>query len=291
MSLRVGYIGLGRMGRPMALNILKGGFPLNVYNRTPSKMEELVAQGATPTSSPRELAAASDVVCTCVSMPADVEEVILGLERGVIAGARPGSVVVDFSTVGPKTAQKVAAALAERGVGFVDAPVSGGPPGAAAGTLTVMCGGAREHFERVLPVLQCVGRKIVHAGPPGAGAVVKLVNQLLVSTNLAVACEGMVLGAKYGVDPRVLLDAVSASSGASAALTRNFTLILHGKFDPLFALNLMYKDLNLAAEMGREAGVRLLLGHLALQVYEEAFAAVIKPLERLAGVEVRAPAG
>lgn len=297
--LAVGFVGLGKMGRPMSLNILNQGFTLTVHNRSRRVVEELAAQGARQAASPAEVARAADVICLCLPLPQTVEEVVLGPD-GVLDGVRPDSVVVDFSTVGPPTCKKVAAALAERGAGFVDAPVSGGTTGAEAGTLTIMCGGAPAHYERALPVLRAVGKKIVHAGPVGAGAVVKLINQMLVSVNLAGAAEGMVLGTKAGVDPQLLYDTIASATGHSVQLQRNFPdLIFKGNFAPMFTVNLLHKDVALAADLGRAERVRLLMGTLALQVCEEAraagygeedIAALVRPLEDLTGVEVRTPA-
>jgi 3-hydroxyisobutyrate dehydrogenase-like beta-hydroxyacid dehydrogenase len=285
------------MGRPMSLNLLKKGFPLTVSNRSRPVVNEIAGQGATAAADPAEVAAQSEVVCLCLPVPATVEEVVLG-KRGVREGIKPGSVVLDFSTIGPSTCQSVAAALKEQDVSYVDAPVSGGTTGAEAGTLTVMVGGERPQYERVLPILQAVGKKIVYAGPVGAGAVVKLMNQLLVGINLAGAAEAMVLGTKAGVDPQLLYETISSATGNSVQLQRCFPdLILKGDFTNMFSVDLLHKDLALGVEVGKENRVRLLLGALALQVFEEArelgfggedIAAVIRPLERLAGVDVRA---
>ena len=296
-ATRVGFIGLGRMGRPMSLNILKKGFPLTVSNRSRGVVDDLAGQGATPAATPAEVAAQAEIVCLCLPVPATIEEVVLGPD-GVREGIKPGSVVLDFSTIGPSTCRQVAAALQEQNVAYVDAPVSGGTTGAEAGTLTIMVGGERQEYERVLPVLQAVGKKIVYAGPVGAGAVVKLMNQLLVGINLAGAAEAMVLGTKAGVDPQLLYDTISSATGNSFQLQRCFPdLIFKGDFTNMFSVDLLHKDLALGVDVGKENRVRLLLGALALQVFEEArdlgwgsedIAAVIKPLERLAGVEVRA---
>ena len=293
----VGFIGLGRMGRPMSLNIKKAGFPLTVANRSQGVVKELAAQGATPVRTPAELAARCDVVCLCLPVPATVEEVVLGAD-GVRAGGRPGLTVVDFSTIGPATCRLVAEALVKEGMSYLDAPVSGGTTGAEAGTLTVMVGGTPEDFLGVLPILKAVGKKIVHAGPVGAGAVVKLMNQLIVGINLAGAVEAMVLGVKAGVDARLLYETIASATGNSFQLQRCFPdLILKGNFANMFSVDLLHKDLALGVEIGKESRVRLLLGALALQIFEEArelgfggedIAAVIKPLERLAGVDVRA---
>lgn len=297
-ELNVGFIGLGKMGQPMARNIIKGGFPLAVANRSQQAVQGLAGEGATPAGSPAQVAAQADVICLCLPVPATVEEVTLG-PGGVIESIRPGSIVVDFSTIGPSTCRAVAKALAERGAGYLDAPVSGGTTGAEAGTLTVMVGGDKGQYERVLPVLQRVGKRIVYAGPVGAGAVVKLMNQLLVGINLAGAAEAMVLGVKAGVDAQLLYETIASATGNSAQLQRCFPdLILKGSFEAMFSVDLLHKDLGLGVEVGKDNRVRLLLSALAVQVFEEArdmgfgsedIAAVIKPLERLAGAEVRAP--
>jgi 3-hydroxyisobutyrate dehydrogenase len=297
-DLTAGFIGLGKMGRPMALNIMKKGIPLTVANRSRRVVEELAAQGATAARGPAEVAGRAQIVCLCLPVPATVEEVVLG-PGGVAEGIRPGSLVVDFSTIGPSTCRSVAAALQARGASYLDAPVSGGTTGAEAATLTVMVGGDRGAFERALPLLHAVGKKIVYAGPVGAGSVVKLLNQLLVGINLAGAAEAMVLGVKAGVDPQLLYDTISSATGNSAQLQRNFPdLIFKGNFEAMFSVDLLHKDLTLGVEVGKENRVRLLLGALAVQIFEEAralghgaedIAAVIRPLERLAGVEVRSP--
>jgi 3-hydroxyisobutyrate dehydrogenase len=295
-ELTVGFVGLGKMGRPMARNILAKGFSLTVSNRSRQAVDDLAAAGAAAAATPAEVAARSDVICLCLPVPATVEEVVLG-QGGVRAGIRPGSIVLDFSTIGPATCRAVAAALREHDAAYLDAPVSGGTTGAEAGTLTVMVGGDQRHYERALPVLQAVGQKIVYAGPVGAGAVVKLMNQLLVGINLAGAAEAMVLGVKAGVDAQLLYETIASATGNSVQLQRNVPdLILRGNFAPMFSVNLLHKDLALGLDVGKDARVRLLLGALAFQVFEEArdsghgeedIAAVIKPLERLAGIEVR----
>jgi 3-hydroxyisobutyrate dehydrogenase-like beta-hydroxyacid dehydrogenase len=239
----------------------------------------------------------SDLICLCLPVPATVEEVVLG-KGGVLEGVRPGSIVVDFSTIGPSTCRAAAAALQEKGATYLDAPVSGGTTGAEAGTLTVMVGGEQESYERALPVLQLVGKKIVYAGPVGAGAVVKLMNQLLVGINLAGAAEAMVLGVKAGVDARLLYETIASATGNSFQLQRCFPdMILKGNFEAMFSVDLLHKDLHLGVEVGKDNRVRLLLGALAVQIFEEAreagfgeedIAAVIRPLEKLTGVEVRA---
>ena len=296
-QLTVGFIGLGKMGRPMSLNILRKGFPLTVSNRSRAVVDEVAKQGARAASGPADVAANAEVICLCLPVPATVDEVVLG-KSGVIESIKPNSVVVDFSTIGPGTCRSVAERLREKDCWYVDAPVSGGTTGAEAGTLTIMTGGERAQYDRVLPVLEAVGKKIVYAGPVGAGAVVKLMNQLLVGINLAGAAEAMVLGVKAGVDPTLLYETIGAATGNSFQLQRCFPdLILKGKFEAMFSVDLLHKDIALGLEVGKESRVRMLLSALALQVFEEAreagfgaedIAAVIRPLEKLAGVEVRA---
>ena len=296
-TLRAGFIGLGKMGRPMALNMLKAGFPLTVANRSQGVVADVASHGATAAKTSAEVAANADLIALCLPMPAHVEGVVLG-PNGVIEGIRPGSIVIDFSTIGPSTCRHVAERLAEKGAHYLDAPVSGGTTGAAAGTLTVMVGGDDASYATALPLLQSVGRKIVHAGPVGAGAVVKLMNQLLVAINLAGAAEAMVLGVKAGVDATLLYETIASATGNSFQLARNFPdLILKGNFDPMFSVNLLHKDVTLGVEVGREQRVRLLLSALVQQIFEEArdaghgeedIAAVIRPLEALSGTFVRA---
>jgi 3-hydroxyisobutyrate dehydrogenase len=292
----VGFIGLGKMGRPMSLNILKKGFPLTVSNRSRKVVDDVAAQGARAAGSPAEVAQQAEIVCLCLPVPATVEEVVLG-EGGVLETIKPGSVVLDFSTIGPGTCRSVAERLREKECWYVDAPVSGGTTGAEAATLTIMCGGERAQYDRVLPVLESVGKKVVYAGPVGAGAVVKLMNQLLVAINLAGAAEAMVLGTKAGVDPQLLFDVVSSATGNSFQLQRCFPdLIMKGKFDAMFSVDLLHKDVALGVEVGKDTRVRMLLSALALQIFEEAreagfgeqdIAAVIRPLEQLTGTQVR----
>ena len=293
----VGFIGLGKMGRPMSLNILKKGFPLTVSNRRRKVLDEVAAQGARAASGPAEVAQNAEIIALCLPVPATVEEVVLGA-GGVLEGIKPGSVVVDFSTIGPGTCRSVAERLREKECWYIDAPVSGGTTGAEAGTLTVMCGGEREQYDRVLPVLEAVGKKVVYAGPVGAGAVTKLMNQLLVAINLAGAAEAMVLGVKAGVDAHLLFDVISSATGNSFQLQRCFPdLIMKGKFDAMFSVDLLHKDVALGVEVGKDTRVRMLMSALALQIFEEAreagfgeqdIAAVIRPLEQLAGAQVRA---
>ena len=294
-KLRVGYIGLGVMGKPMARNLLHAGFPLTVHNRSRGAVDELAAEGATPASSPAEVAQASDVVLSCLPGPADVETVYLG-QSGVIEGIGEGTIVIEMSTIDPGTHRKVAGLAAARGASYLDAPVSGGSTGAQKATLTIMVGGEKATLERARPVLDAVGKQIYHLGPVGAGATAKLVNNMLGAINLAGAIEALVLGQKAGLDPRQLAEVINNSSGASRLFASAAEEILQRNFEPGFTIDLHHKDVCLATDLGRLLGVRLLAGSLAAQVLQEArgagygkrsmFAAIL-PLEQNAGIEVK----
>jgi 3-hydroxyisobutyrate dehydrogenase len=293
--MRVGFVGLGQMGLPMARNLLKAGFPLIVHNRSRGKADALAAEGAQVATSPAEVAAECDLFLSCVPRPPDVEKVFLG-EDGAVSTARRGQVLCDMSTVDPDTHRRIAAATAARGAAYLDAPISGGTSGAREATLSIMVGGSAEAFERARPAFEAMGKSIYHIGPVGAGATVKLVNQMMGAIANCAVVEGLVLGTKAGIEPQLLVDIVSRSSGNSAALAGMAPNILRRNFEPGFTLDLMHKDVSLAVEMARRLGVRTLLGGLAEQVVQEARAAglgeratfaLIQPLEQNAGVEVR----
>ena len=283
------------MGKPMALNVLQAGFPLVVHNRSRGKVGELVDQGAEAAVSPADVTSRVDIVLSCLPMPHDVEHVYLGPE-GVVAAARNGQVLIDMSTIDRQTHQKIATAAEARGAAYMDAPVSGGTSGAKAGTLSMMCGGDRSTFERVRPVLAAMGKNLYLVGPVGSGAVVKLINNLMGSINAMGVTEGLVMGAKAGIDPTLLVDILTTSSGSSRTLEGARGSILARNFEPGFAIDLMAKDVRLANELARQLGVRLLAGSLANQILTEAVAAglghlttsaQIQVLERLSDVEVR----
>ncbi|MCM8750592.1 NAD(P)-dependent oxidoreductase [Thermomicrobiaceae bacterium CFH 74404] len=293
--MRVGVIGLGKMGKPMTRNLLKAGFTVVVHNRSRGPVDELAREGAVAAWSPAEVAQQADVVVTSLPTPASVEEVYLG-EHGLIGAARSGQVLIDTSTVSPGLSRRLYEAAKERGAGFLDAPVSGGPAGAESATLTIMVGGDAEVVEQAMPVFQALGKNIHHVGPSGAGSVVKLVNQLLVAINMAGVAEAIVFGVKAGADPQVLLDVIKTSFGGSRMLERALPLVMERQFQPGTPVNLILKDLGLIHEVGKELDTRLLLGALAQEVFKEARAAgfgeedmvaLFKPVERLAGVEVR----
>jgi 3-hydroxyisobutyrate dehydrogenase len=246
---RVGFIGLGVMGKPMAINLLRAGYPLTVWNRTKSKMDELIAMGAYGASSPKEVAERSDVVITMVTDSPDVEDVILG-PNGVIHGARPGLIVIDMSTISPKVTRRIADELSKKGVKMLDAPVSGGERGAREATLSIMVGGPREAFEECLPILETLGKKITYMGPTGMGQTAKLCNQVICALNIQAVCEGLMLGAKAGLDLRRLLEAVSAGAASSWMLINLGPKMIERDFKPGFKIRHQQKDLRLALELG-----------------------------------------
>jgi 2-hydroxy-3-oxopropionate reductase len=292
---RVGYIGVGLMGKPMARNLVKAGFPLTVWNRTRVKAEDLAGEGATVVDTIAQLASSVDVVCSCVTGPQDVEAVYLGPD-GVIASAKPGALLIDMSTVDPATQQRVAEAAGAKGLQYVDAPVSGGVAGARDGTLAIMCGGSKEAYDRAQPVLQAMGQHLYHCGPTGAGATAKLINNFMSAVNNVAVCEGLIMGAKAGLDLAQLHDILVNSSATSRALAGYRSSALVGNFEPGFTINNMEKDVTLAAQLARDLKVRYLAGSIAQQVLREAqmaglgekgTAAQIIPMEKASGVEVR----
>lgn len=294
MAERIGFIGLGIMGRGMAANLLRAGFPLTVWNRTTTRMQELVAQGAYAGAGPADVAERSDIVVICVSDTPDVEEVILG-ERGVIHGARPGSLVIDCSTISPKATRRIAGRLAEQGIFMLDAPVSGGSEGAAKGTLSIMVGGESEQFERALPVFQAMGKTITHVGGHGAGQTVKLVNQALVVGNCIAMCEALMLAQAGGVDLRKTYEAISQGAAGSWMFTHRAPQIMARDWRPGFTIDLQQKDLRLVLEAADELGVPVLVTSLVFQLYRtlqarglgsEGNHALVKALEHLAGFQI-----
>lgn len=249
---RVGFVGLGIMGAPMAANLLKAGFSVTVWNRTSSRMEPLLELGAQAADSPAGVAAASEVTVSCVTNSPDVEQVTLG-PGGIVEGARPGSAYIDCSTISPETARRIAHALSERGVAMLDAPVSGGDVGAKAGTLAIMVGGEPDAFARCLPVLEAMGQTIVHVGPSGAGQVVKLCNQVAGGLHLLAMAEAIALARSAGVDPEKMLEVVSAGAAGSWMLSNLAPRAVRGDFAPGFMVDLMQKDLRLVLDAAAQS--------------------------------------
>jgi len=292
--MKIGFVGLGRMGRPMVENLLKKGFEVTVHNRSRAVVDELAEQGARPASSPRQVAEAADVVLTALPTVETVEQVYLGPD-GLVPNARQGQILIDNSTVGPETTRRIYEAAKAKGVGFLDGPMSGGPAGAAGASLTFMIGGDSEVVERARTVFEALGKNIHHVGPSGAGTVVKLVNQLLVAIHTSAASEALAFAVKAGANPQAVLDVIGSSFGGSAMLNRNAPLIIQRKFDPATSVNLILKDLGLIHDVGRDLGARMLLTSLAEEVFKEARAlgngdkdmsATVLTLEKLIGIEV-----
>src|SRR5262249_25751399 len=251
---KIGFIGLGIMGKPMAKNLIKAGFPLVVHNRSRAKVDELVKEGATAATSPKEVAANSDVIITMLPNSPDVELVALGPE-GIKEGVKPGQLFIDMSTINPIVSQRIAGDLAESNVAMVDAPVSGGEKGAIDAALSIMAGGKPEDFERALPIFNSLGKTITHMGPLGAGGFTKLANQIIVAINLTAIGEALVFGKKAGVDPQKMIQALSGGLAGSKCLDQKSEKILTGNFAPGFKIDLHAKDLNLIADAARSIGV------------------------------------
>lgn len=290
----VGFVGLGKMGRPMTLNLLKAGHRVVIHNRSRAVVDELAAQGAVPAASPREVAQNADIVLTCLPTPESVDEVYFE-EGGLIASARSGQILVDHSTVSPDQSRHCYQAAKAAGAAFLDAPVSGGPGGAIAGTLTIMVGGDAETLERARPVLEAMGKNIHLVGPPGAGSIIKLTNQLLVAIHTAASVEAAVFAVKAGADPQMVKDVIGTSFGSSAMLNRNIPLFLERKFEGGTPVNLLLKDLTLIGRLSDELDLRTLMVSQARQVFAEGRAAglgefdmssLVQALERLSGVTV-----
>ncbi|MCP4690712.1 MAG: NAD(P)-dependent oxidoreductase [Desulfobacterales bacterium] len=254
--MNVAFIGMGTMGAPMALNILKAGFDVTVYNRTREREEPVAEKGAKRADAPARAAADADVVIVCVSDTPDVESVILG-EDGVINGAKPGAVVVDMSTISPAATREMAAALEKKGIKMVDAPVSGGSEGAINGTLAIMVGGDAEAVEKVTPVLEAMGKTITHVGPIGAGQITKAINQVIIAGGYLSVAEGMALGMKADLDMEKVVAAIRGGAAASWVLDNRAGNMIDNTYPLGFRVRLHHKDLRIALEAARELGVTL----------------------------------
>ena len=296
MKESIGFIGLGIMGRGMVRNLLKAGFAVRVWNRTAKRMEPLVEAGATAGSSPADVAAQSDVIITCVSDTPDVRDVILG-ENSVIEGARAGSLVIDMSTISPKVTREVAAALKERGVHMLDAPISGGSEGAAKGTLSIMVGGDAKQVERVMPAFRAMGKTITHVGGNGAGQTVKLVNQILVVINMLAVGEALLFAQAGELDLDKTLAAVTQGAAGSWMLSNRGPQVIERDWRPGFTIDLQQKDLRLVLEAADQMGVPLIGTSTVFNLYRtlqkqglgaEGNHALVKALEHLAGFEIGA---
>lgn len=292
---KIGFIGLGIMGKPMARNLMKAGYSLVVHNRSRAKVDELAKEGATAASSPKEVAAAVDVIITMLPNSPDVELVALG-PNGIKEGAKRGQLFIDMSTINPIVSQQISKEFSALGVAMVDAPVSGGEQGAINAALSIMAGGEPNDFERALPIFNALGKTITHMGPLGAGGFTKLANQIIVAINLTAIGEALVFGTKAGVNPEKMIRALSGGLAGSKCLDQKSEKILSGDFAPGFKIDLHAKDLNLIADAARSVGVPIPTAAFVEQLFSALrvrgrggldHSAVITLFEDLAEVQVR----
>lgn len=293
---KIGFIGLGIMGKPMALNLIKAGHELVVYDVNAAPMEALVATGkAEAATSPADVASRCDLILTMVPNSPHVKAAVLGA-NGVIEGAHTGALVVDMSSIDPTVSREVGERLAAKGIYFLDAPVSGGEPKAIDGTLSIMVGGRQEDFDRAEPILKCMGASVVRCGGIGAGNVTKLANQIMVAVNIAGMSEALVLAAKAGVDAELVYKAVRGGLAGSTVLDAKAPLALARKFNPGFRINLHIKDLNNALAAGHEVGAPLPLTAQVMEMMQMLkvdgmgdldHGALIRFYEKLAQTEVK----
>jgi 2-hydroxy-3-oxopropionate reductase len=268
MAEKVGFIGLGIMGRPMAKNLMEAGYELVVHNRSPEKAEELAEEGnATAAGSTREVAEACDIVITMLPDSPDVEAVVAG-EGGVLEGIRDGALLVDMSTISPVVTEELSEKVREKGASMLDAPVSGGDVGAIEGALSIMVGGSEEDFERARPLFDVMGKVATHVGPIGAGQVVKACNQIVVALTIEAVSEALVLGSKGGVLPEKLVEALSGGLAGSAVMEAKKEKFFSHDFEPGFRIELHHKDLGIALAAGREYGVALPVTAIVDQMLE-----------------------
>jgi 2-hydroxy-3-oxopropionate reductase len=271
MAERVGFIGLGIMGMPMARNLMEAGYELVLHNRSPEKAEELGKEGATVAATPREVAEKSDVVITMLPDSPQVREVVAG-ENGVLEGISEGALLIDMSTISPVVTEELAEALKEKGASMLDAPVSGGDVGAIEGTLSIMVGGEKEDFERARSLFEAMGKTITHVGPVGAGQVTKAANQVVVALTIEAVSEALVLGSAGGVSPEKILDVLSGGLAGNKVMEVKREKFLSHKFDPGFRSELHHKDLGIALAAGREYGVVLPVTAIVDQMFDSLMA-------------------
>jgi 2-hydroxy-3-oxopropionate reductase len=270
MAEKIGFIGLGIMGKPMARNLVKAGFELVVHSRSRGPVDELVAespQSVTAVINPREVAEQASIVVTMLPDSPDVRAVVFG-EDGLLEAMDEGSLLIDMSTIAPATAVEVNEALMEKGASAVDAPVSGGEPGAINAALSIMAGGTEADFARAMPLFQAMGKTIVHVGAAGAGQVVKACNQIVVAINYAAVSEALVLGSKAGVDPNLIVQVLNGGLAASRVMEMRGPNMIAHNFQPGFRINLHRKDLGIATASGKEYGVPMPVTGLVSQMFE-----------------------
>ncbi len=292
---KIGFIGLGIMGKPMAANLIKAGYELVVYDIVPEKLTALVQAGAQAGASGKDVAAKSEIVITMLPNSPDVKEAVLGA-GGVLEGTKRGTILIDMSSIAPLASREIAAEAKEKGVVMLDAPVSGGEPKAVEGTLAIMAGGPRETFEKVKDILGVMGASVTHVGDIGSGNTTKLANQIIVALNIAAMSEAMVLATKAGVDPEKVFEAIKGGLAGSAALNAKMPLVLKGNFKPGFRIELHIKDLANALDTAHELGVPVPLSSVVMELMQalrtdgkggDDHGGIVQFYERVAKVNVR----
>ncbi|WP_371373093.1 2-hydroxy-3-oxopropionate reductase [Sporomusa aerivorans] len=293
--MKIGFIGLGIMGKPMSKNLLQAGYELVVLDRNLAVVEEISALGATVATNPKEVAEQVEAVITMLPNSPQVKEVVLG-ENGVIEGAKPGTVVIDMSSIAPLVSREIGEKLAKKGIELLDAPVSGGEPKAIDGTLSVMVGGKQEVFDKYYAVMKAMAGSVVRTGDIGAGNVTKLANQVIVALNIAAMAEALVLAAKAGVEPELVYQAIRGGLAGSTVLDAKAPLVMDRKFNPGFRINLHIKDLANVLETSHEIGVSLPLTASVMEMMQSLkvdglgdcdHGSLVKFYEKLANIEVK----
>nr|WP_245867530.1 2-hydroxy-3-oxopropionate reductase [Sporomusa silvacetica] len=295
MEMKIGFIGLGIMGKPMSKNLLKAGYELVVMDRNQKAVDEVVAAGAKAVATPKEVAQQTDIIVTMLPNSPHVKEVVLG-ENGVIEGAKKGAIVADMSSIAPLVSRELAQKLAEKGVEMLDAPVSGGEPKAVDGTISVMVGGKQEVFDKCYPVLKAMAGSVVRTGDVGAGNITKLANQIIVALNIAAVSEALVLASKAGVEPELVYQAIRGGLAGSTVLDAKAPMMMDRNFKPGFRINLHIKDLNNVLETSHEVGVPLPLTSAVMEMMQslkvdgmdqDDHSSLVRYYEKLANVEVK----
>jgi 2-hydroxy-3-oxopropionate reductase len=294
-KMKIGFIGLGIMGKPMSKNLLKAGYELIVVDRNQKAVDEVVAAGAKSAATAKEAAQQADIIITMLPNSPHVKEVVLG-ENGVLDGAKQGTVFIDMSSIAPLVSRELAAKLAEKGVEMLDAPVSGGEPKAIDGTMSVMVGGKQEVFDKTYPVMKAMAGSVVRTGEVGAGNVTKLANQVIVALNIAAVSEALVLASKAGVEPDLVYQAIRGGLAGSTVLDAKAPLMMDRKFDPGFRINLHIKDLANVLETSHDMGVPLPLTAAVMEMMQALkvdgmgdgdHSSLVKYYEKMAKVEVK----
>ena len=295
MATTIGFVGLGIMGKPMAKNLINAGYTLRVFDLNQAPVDEIASLGATKCGSASEAASASDVVIVMVPDSADSEAAIL-TEKGVLAGSKPNTIIIDMSSINPLVSQKIAKACGEKQVEFLDAPVSGGEPGAIEGTLAIMVGGKQDIFNKCIDILTVLGKSVVRVGEVGAGNTTKLANQICVAVNIAGLSEALVLASKAGLDPSLVFDAIKGGLAGSNVMNAKAPMMMDRNFKPGFRIKLHQKDLNNALTAGKDLGVSLPFTGLIQQVLgalvtdgkgDQDHSGVVQFIESMAKVEVK----